>query len=55
MVANPGHRMTPRHISRCIDEWLDGCPFNQPDATQAAREELDMHATNEPTNEEKVS
>lgn len=32
----------PRHISKCIDEWLDGCPFNQPDAIQAAREELDM-------------
>lgn len=34
------------------DCQTDGCPFNQPDATQAAREELDMQATNEPTTEE---
>lgn len=35
-----------------VDEVL---ARHQPDATQAAREELDMHATNEPTNEEKAS
>lgn len=31
-----------KHISTCISEWLDGCPFNQPDAVKAIREELDM-------------
>ena len=35
-----------------VDEVL---ARHQPDATQAAREELDMQATNEPTNEEKAS
>lgn len=34
----------PRHISACINEWLDGCPFNLPDALEAIRDER-----NEPT------
>lgn len=30
----------PRHISRCVNEWLDGCPFNLPDVIVAIRDEL---------------
>jgi hypothetical protein len=33
---------TPRHVSTCITEWLDGCPFNLPDALTAIREEYAM-------------
>ena len=29
----------PRHISTCVDEWLDGCPFNLDDALAAIRDE----------------
>jgi hypothetical protein len=44
---------TPRHISRCIDEWLDGCPFNQPDAVKAIREELGMTAAKKAAEKER--
>lgn len=48
---------TPRHISTCIDEWLDGCPFNQPEALTAIRQELDMHTrhANDETTTEEIS
>lgn len=34
----------PRHVSTCVNEWLDNCPFNLPDALAAIREELDMQS-----------
>lgn len=34
----------PRHVSKCIDEWLDEyqerCPFNLADALAAIRDEM---------------
>jgi hypothetical protein len=42
----------PRHISTCIDEWLDGCPFNRSDAVMAIRQELEMAARTTPTKRE---
>jgi hypothetical protein len=52
LVADSEHRMNaPRHVSTCITEWLDSCPFNLPDALDAIREEYAM-STNPTTSPE---
>ncbi|MET0884932.1 MAG: hypothetical protein ABWX92_00655 [Mycetocola sp.] len=48
-----------KHISTCIDEWLDTCPFNLPDALEAIREEYAMtqarHQSSKDDNEDTTS
>jgi hypothetical protein len=45
----------PRHVSTCITEWLDSCPFNLPDALDAIREEYDMTHSSKDDNENTTS